>query len=277
MEIYCTAHKENDYLKQFYPNIKIVGCGIENTPANWLNAKLGDSINNNHYCYGDLVGQYWVWKNIIINELQKNKLIGFCQYRRYWLNSELNNKKNYYFSDLKEIILLKAPPGFEKYESFIASPFYFKRKFKDYLCDFNIFKLKISLKEQFIKTLGPNGFEIILSMLDNLNKKTKKEFLSYIENKNYLSPHNMYISTPKILDNFFNIIFPWYKSCESIVSKISNKMLIEQPRFFSWFNERFADFWFSSYTRSLSWPVGMFLENNNEIIQIGKIKKHINV
>ena len=50
----------------------------------------GDNISEKNYCYCELTGLYWAWKNLDYD------ILGLCHYRRYFSQSrfELNDKKH---------------------------------------------------------------------------------------------------------------------------------------------------------------------------------------
>ena len=56
--------------------------------------------------YGETTGMYWLWKNYF-EKTNADEWIGFCQYRRLWLN-DLYNKKHQLHSKSLYANLLKS-------------------------------------------------------------------------------------------------------------------------------------------------------------------------
>ena len=54
----------------------------------------GVNISSLNKYYAEMTGIYWVFKNKI-NDHSNDDWIGFCHYRRLWLNSILKKKKSF--------------------------------------------------------------------------------------------------------------------------------------------------------------------------------------
>ena len=64
--------------------------------------KTGDSIHEKNSHYGEYTFHYWIWKNYINNI--KTEWVGFCQYRKFFLDNKINSK-NINFDELKEAVI----------------------------------------------------------------------------------------------------------------------------------------------------------------------------
>ena len=270
LKLFCTSHKNVNYLNEFKDNINLVGCGPANFDNNWINSNTRINIQQKFNNYADLVGQYWVWKNYIKDHLNENIWVGISQYRRHWLNSTFEEKNKYDLKSLNKIILIESKKEWSKFDSVLTTPFIFKEKFFEKIKSFNFFKDKVTIKNQMFQSLGKILEYTYDEMLKKLPDSLGTEFDYYISNSNILSAHGMYISSPKILDTYMELIFNWFEECENIIEPESNIKLSNIPRFFQYFNERFSDFWFRKYTNFTTNPIGMYKINSNQITLIGK-------
>ena len=71
-----------------------VGLGKGFFSPEWLRDNEGENISNKNEYYGEYTFHYWFWKNRI-EQIENNTWIGFCAYRRFWLNkSTIISKPN---------------------------------------------------------------------------------------------------------------------------------------------------------------------------------------
>ena len=75
-----------------------VGLGDNQFDAEWIKDNLGDNISEKNKYYGEYSFHYWFWKNQL-KEIKENTWIGFCAYRRFWLNTNNNENQNIKFQD----------------------------------------------------------------------------------------------------------------------------------------------------------------------------------
>ena len=76
----------------FSKNIVPFGVGNGFFPDHWLSEKNGKNIIQLNKHYGEHSCIYWVWKNYL-NEFQDDDWIGFCHYRKFWLNRLYDKKQ----------------------------------------------------------------------------------------------------------------------------------------------------------------------------------------
>ena len=87
--IYCLTSKKYNLLKYLPSNIIPLGLGDNFYPNDFLNEKLGINISKHNKYLAEMTGIYWVYKNKI-NKFKNDDWIGFCHYRRFWLNDFYN-------------------------------------------------------------------------------------------------------------------------------------------------------------------------------------------
>ena len=88
---FCTSHKNIDYLDKFFPTVQMIGLGDAQFPKSWINSNKEINISNKFFSYADLVAHYYVWKNLL-HKYNDNQLIGFSQYRRFWLKYKITKE-----------------------------------------------------------------------------------------------------------------------------------------------------------------------------------------
>lgn len=276
LKIFSFSHKPVDYLDKLSLNIIPVGVGKNKFPSNWLNTNVGENINYKHFAYAEMAGQYWVWKNYILKNLNNDIWIGFSQYRRHWITSESFLDKIFYGSlgnfFIKTLIRRLGSSRTTFYSSYLRLIYqkYFHctvnppiniydlsrdilneapRVWNNYdvILTKPIF-LGESIKDQYCGTAQVHSScldEIISCMPLNM----QNDFNNYVQKNSNLSGHNMYIARPKVLNDYFYFLFNFYKKTEHIVNQKNNLKIIEIPRFFGHLSERISDFWFKNFKR----------------------------
>tara|TARA_B100001059_G_C17722941_1_gene521790 strand:- start:274 stop:1119 length:846 start_codon:yes stop_codon:yes gene_type:complete len=269
---YCTSHKKINYLDNF-ANLNLIACGEKKFDDKWEFINMEDNINKKFLSYGDLTAHYTIWKTFIKKKVDQKIWVGLCQYRRHWVNDNFDPKKKYSLKDLKEVILIDSKSSWKNYDAILTSPFVFKPKLLEKIKRLNFLINKVTIKQQMLESLGKDSEKIYEKILTKLPADIADKFDQHISKSNILSAHGMYISTPKILDEYMALSFDWYKNCENILDTNENIYLVKKPRFFQYLNERFSDFWFKNYTSFTTNSICMYQEKENKLSLIGK---HLN-
>lgn len=265
LEIYCVTNKRIKYLENF--EYKLAAVGLEKFPNNYMKSDYNENIFHKEQYYSELTFHYWFWKNKL--KKNKNKWIGFCQRRRFWINKELQNqqitKKNF-----NKIFLTKVQKEWKNYDSIICKPInvnnlkkmkIIKKGFSNILKNPSIFFDidKQNIKLHFDLHHGNGNLEKAINLLD---KKDKYDFHEYVISKTYYNPHIMFISKPEIIEKWFSTLFPWLKRCEKIFG-FQNLKGYETTRIYAYLAERYLSFWFKKYSHALEWPWSIY-ENNEK-------------
>ena len=184
INFFCTSHQNINYLDKFYPTIQMVGLGDSSLHKSWININNEINISNKFLSYADLIAQYYVWKNLLI-KYDDSQWIGFLQYRRFWLKHKIS--KEYPLDSIDNLILIEPDLTWEDYEAIIPAPFIFKKKIKELLKNFFLFKFFKNLdyikyytkvQKQFEDSLGSGGREIIADTIKLLSKDRKSTRLN---------------------------------------------------------------------------------------------------
>ena len=200
-----------------------------------------------------------MWKNKII-ENEKN-WIGFCQYRKFWVQNNYPIKYDN-LNQLNKNILKKIPFEINGYESILGKPLFvnqfrlskflknnFKTMIKRPYLFFN--KSKRTLKFHFDMMHGKGNLNKAIKLL---HKKDKDDFEEFVNNEVSFNPHNMFIcKSSEILNEYYCSVFPWLEKCESIfgfdLKGYGNK------RLYGFLAERYLSYWFKKYTKFTEFPI----------------------
>jgi len=269
MKIYCITHKPIKNIEK--TGLIPAGVGKNNFPPNYIIENSGDNIADKNFCYSETSFHYWIWKNLL-PKLNEDEWIGTCQYRRYFVKKEYEEKIKYdnrqqglyalnSVENLKSILQLEPEKEWYNYDVILCKPWnvsnvkkmkLIKRGFRSLLKDPSIFfnKNKQSIKLHFDMNHGHGNLEIATNLLP---EKDKKDFIDYVSTKTWLIGHCIFISkNKKIMDRFYNDLFSWLSNCEKIFGFKSNNY--DTKRIYSFLTERYMPFWFEKYAKVLTWP-----------------------
>jgi len=269
MKIYCITHKPIKNIEK--TGLIPAGVGKNSFPPNYIKENSGNNIADKNFCYSETSFHYWIWKNLL-PKLNEDEWIGTCQYRRYFVKKEYEEKIQYdnrqqglyalnSVENLKSILQLEPEKEWYNYDVILCKPWsvsnvkkmkLIKRGFRSLLKDPSIFfnKNKQSIKLHFDMNHGHGNLEIATNLLP---EKDKKDFIDYVSTKTWLIGHCIFISkNKKIMDRFYNDLFSWLSNCEKIFGFESNNY--DTKRIYSFLTERYMPFWFEKYAKVLTWP-----------------------
>jgi len=259
LDIYCVTNKKLDFLEK--TPFKLAAVGNENFSKDYIRCDSKDNIFYKEKYYSELTFHYWYWKNILPNE--KQKWVGFCQKRRFWITPDKNidgiNSNN-----LNDFLLTKIDEKLENYESFICEPIkisgakkikIIKRGWRNIIRDPSIIfdKKKENLSLHFDMHHGYQNLKKAINFLDEDNKY---DFFDYVKNRDFYNPHIMCISKPEILNKWFINLFEWLSRCENEFGydKLHG---YDTQRLYAYLAERYLSYWFKKYTnyKELPWAL----------------------
>lgn len=252
LKIYCMTIKDYDVLNKLPEYIIPFGLGENIYKNNWLNEKSGENINKMNKYFGEATGIYWIWKNELKN-FSKNDWIGFCQYRRLWLNKYFEKKQYNNFTSLYSNLLDVKNKIFLDTKSILIQPTYFQEQ---------------TLLSQFNKIYGDKIIENCVNLMSSFNEK--KEFMKYL-NLNSFSICNMFITKPEIFDNYCKSIFDWIFKCYDYCNK-NNLLDGNNARLPIFLIERYTSFWFHHHTK----PKYLSFARLGNFFLSNKINKYLN-
>ncbi len=234
-----------------------VGLGNSKFDSEWITDKSKENISDKNKFYGEYTFHYWFWKNEIKN-ISDNDWIGFCAYRRFWLNEKNNDNKNLKFKDR---ILNKVPKLWEDYQVILGDQIYV-----DNIKWTKILKYgKISLIKNPGAILKKNrnikfhfdmfhGNGVLDKAINVLNENDREDFRKFVNTNKSYNQGNMFICKSKeLIIKYYETIFSWLNECEKIFGFDLDGY--GKIRIYGFLAERFLPFWFNKYSKCLEWPI----------------------
>ena len=225
-----------------------VGLGNEKFPSYFLKDNEGENVSKKNLYYGEYTFHYWIWKNHLKNI--KTEWVGFCQYRKFFVKETVSNN-DLSFENLKKISINSIDQNDLNYQCILGKKFsvenfklskIIKNHLKEFLLNPKlIFNKKFrSLKFHFDLFHGKGNLDLAINQLDD---KNKNDFRNYMNKNTAFNPHNMFICKREILEEYYNVIFPWLEKCEKIFG-FDNLNSYGTKRIYGFLAERFLSFWF---------------------------------
>ena len=254
MKIYCLDINNKNYSKIKKLNYIPVGLGEDKFNNNWIRDNSGENISNKNPFYGEYTFHYWLWKNQL-DDIKDGEWLGFCAYRRFWTNKinkfEINNLDDF---------LINIPEEWKNYQIIIGQDIYLnwkvskmiKHGLKSIMMNPKlIFKKNWNIKYHFDSFHGYGNLDLAIDLLD---KKDKEDFRKFTRTRNSYNRSSMFFCYfKKIMDQYYNTVFPWMKRCEEIFGFDSREYGLK--RIYGFLIERFQSYWFQKYTNPLIWPI----------------------
>ena len=267
LHIFNVTNKADPLLDDIF--CEPAGVGPNDFPAHYLNSKIGENIAHKDPYYAEYVFNYWFWKNKLM-DYDENSWLGFCQYRRYWLKENYDQNLVITRKNLKDNALRSIPSIWSNYDAVVAKRTYvssprfmklLKRGFRNIIRDPSIIidKKKQNLKLHFDMS---HGYGKLDKAIDLLNKKERDDFREYVNKYTYFNPNHMFISHPKIINEWFKSVFDWFLKCEEIF--IFKNLTGYEKRFYGFLGERYLSYWFNKYTNTIEWPWAFVDMNKGE-------------
>ena len=263
MKIFCLSIYNENYSFFKKNNLISVNLGKNNFGENWLNDKFENDISHKNENFGEYTFHYRLWKDLSLN-VKDHKWIGFCTYRRFWINKNSLVPQN--MTELSNSILKEVPIEWDGYDCILADPIYLgkqkvmkllKNNFKYILKKPSLLINKCTIKDQFYLNHGSYFLDEAIKLL---NDDEKYKFQDYL-NRNEFNPHNLFIcKNIFLLNSFYVKIFDWLFKCEDIFKKFELDTY-GKKRIYGFLAERYLPFWFEQNCRTLNWPY-IFFDTN---------------
>lgn len=257
IKMYCLSLNDSHFSKIKKLNYTPAGLGSDNFSNLWMRDNTGINISNKNPFYGENTFHYWIWKNDLLRGIDY-EWIGFCHYRRFWVNPVFQNKK---FSLLKDS-LQDPPKEWKDFEVVLGNEYFVNKKKlskifkhgKKYLIKnpFFFFTNKITLKVHFDMYHGHGNLDKAIDLLDNHDQN---DFRKFVNSEISFNPFNMFLCrSSKILEQYYNSVFPWLEKCEEIFGFDQNKNY-GTIRIYAFLAERYLSYWFKKNTKFICWPI----------------------
>ena len=259
LKMFCITLEDKHFEKIKYLNYLPVGLGENITVKGFIRDNTDHNISNKNSFYGEYTFHYWLWKNKIL-EKEKN-WIGFCQYRKYWINKK-DIDEYHTIDQINDRLLKFIPENLNDYESILGDEIsinqfrlskFIKKNFftmiKDPSLIFNPNKRTIKFHFDMMHGKGNLG-----KAIEFMDKKDQSDFREFVNTEVSFNPHNMFIcKSYKILDDYYSSIFPWLIECEKHFGL--NLEGYGLKRIYGFLAERYMSFWFKKYTKYKTLPI----------------------
>ena len=256
VKFYCVTNKLVNFISN--ENYNLAWVGKDNPPSNYIQCNHKDNIFYKEKNYSELTFHYWYWKNLL-NLEKENQWIGFCQRRRYWIKDmvkdivSIDNINNYLLTNLDDHLT--------HYESFICNPVKISGAKKTKLLKRgwrNILKQPLLLFNDNLQNIEVHfdmhhGYGNLKKAIKLLDKNDRDDFSEFVKTNNDFNPHIMFISKKKIINKWFEALFPWLERCEKEFG-FKNLNGYDTTRIYAYLSERYLSFWFKKYTKFKSHP-----------------------
>lgn len=265
LDIYCVTNKRIRFLEN--SSYKLCSVGKNFSHENYQKSDIKQNIFDKEKYYSELTFHYWYWKNLLDLETD-DQWIGFCQKRRYWIKTNLNESIN--INNINDYLLTDLKEEWIDYDSLICDPIkisgaktikLIKRGWR------NILKKPSILFQDKLQNISlhfdmHHGYGNLDKAIELLDLNDRNDFSEYVKSNNYFNPHIMFIAKKKIIQKWFSALFPWLKRCEDRFG-FENLKGYETTRIYAFLSERYLSFWFKKYTNFKEHP-WVFLNVNNE-------------
>jgi len=258
MKMFCITLKPEHLSLIKNLNYLPVGLGNEKFSEEWYQDKVGFNISHKNPYYGEYTFHYWLWKN---NNINLDSWIGFCQYRKFWINPNSEVKLES-IEDFKGSILKNIPNEFDNFDVILVDEIFvnkfrfskfIKHNFKKMIKAPHLFffKTKRTIKFQFDMWHGEGNLDEAIKKLPISEKNDFKEF---VNTKVSFNPQNMFICKDKNkLFSYYESLFPWLQECEKIFGfKMTNDYGLK--RIYGFLAERYCSYWFKKYAKVTTLP-----------------------
>ena len=236
-----------------------VGLGDKIFSSDCFTDKKGENISTKNPFYGEYTFHYWLWKNYL-DQIQTD-WVGFCQYRKFFVVNEVDEKK-LKFEELQKHIIKKINNDYDEFDcilgkKFTVENFKISKIFKNHLLEFLkkpsllFVKKNRNLKFHFDLFHGKGNLDAAIAELDG---NDKNDFKNFMQSKTSFNPHNMFICRKNILKGYYETIFPWLEKCENIFG-FQNLDGYGLQRIYGFLAERFLSYWFNKNYRVKELPI----------------------
>ena len=267
LKMYCMCL--NDHLLENVKKLNYfpVGLGSNTFSDEWMRDNTGKNISKKNRYYGEHSFYYWFWQNLL-PKIDDGTWIGFCGYRHHWSSNNLMhsdnitkivNKNNFH-----SMILQTVPHEWKNYEIILGEEIYInkwklskivKRGYKVLLKNpFAFRKKNQNIKLQFDVFHGNGSLDKAIDLLD---ESEREDFRNFSKTRASYNRQNIFICrSKKLMNNYFQSIFPWLERCEKIFGFDLHGY--GETRIYGFLAERYMAYWFNKYSKPLSWPIFFF-------------------
>ena len=266
LKMFCLDLHDKDFDKISSLGYIPVGLGEGNFNKQWMRDNTGENISYKNKKYGEYTFHYWFWKNML-GKIEENTWIGFCAYRRLWSQNKDNQMITSKRDVLKEVpnrwsnnsVILGQPIHMDGWTSMKLVKHGLKSLFSNPKF---ILKKNRNLKFHFDSYHGHGNLDKAIDLLDT---KEKEDFREFMNENNSFNRGNMFIcNSKKMINNYYESIFPWLERCEKIFG-LDIKNEYGSDRIYGFLAERYLSYWFNKYANVIVWPIIFYDISKNDL------------
>jgi len=264
LKIFCISLSNEHLFTIKNQNYIPVGLGEDSFSADWIRDNTGNNISTKNKHYGEYTFHYWFWKNML-NDIEDNTWIGFCQYRKFWKKNNDEKESNIKINNenLKNFILQDVPSKWNNYNTVLVKPM-FVNSFK--LMKFIKYGMSTIIKKPSV-LLNKNkrnikfhfdifhGYGNLENAINLLEEEDRNDFYNFVTSNVSFNPQNMLIcKSKKLLNNYYNSVFKWLFKCEELFG-FKNLSGYGKIRIYGFLAERYMSYWFNKNANPINWPI----------------------
>ena len=258
LKMYCFSLSSSNLEKIKKINYIPVGLGKEKFDNNWLTDNTNDNISNKNSWYGENTFYYWLWKNNLEENFNTDWL-GFCHYRRFWLNKREEEKNQ----DFQKSIIQEASKEWENYDVVLRDEVFvngtkfskvLKHGKKQLLSNPFVFfsKKTMTVKVHYDMYHGFGEMDKAIELLDNENRE---DFRKWVNTAQSFNANNVFICrSSKLYNDYCKTLFKWLQKCETIFGFDPHRSY-SRIRVYAFLSERFLSYWFKKNSNYKLWPM----------------------
>ena len=258
LKMYCISMSNSHLGKIKKLNYIPVGLGDGKFDKEWVRDNTLENISQKNSWYGENTFYYWLWKNNLKENFDK-EWVGFCHYRRFWLKD--SKKKEY--KDFKQSILQEVPDEWNNYEVVLRDEVFVNgTKFSKVLKHGKMQLLKnpfvfLSKKKMTVKVHYDmyHGYGEMDKAIELLDRENREDFRNWVNTAVSFNANNVFICKSAALYNdYCKSLFQWLEKCESVFGFDPNRPY-SRIRVYAFLAERYLSYWFKKNSNYILWPM----------------------
>ena len=174
LEMFCLSLKPEHLSLIKKLNYTPVGLGEAHFSKEWRQDRDGENIASKNQNYGEYTFHYWLWKNYL--DKINSDWIGFCQYRKFFVNKKIDEKM-ITFDLLNHSVIKSIPSELDIYDCILGEKSsvdnyrfkFFKKNFIKIALSPSVifFRKKRNIKFHFDVFHGEGNLDLAIDLLEN--------------------------------------------------------------------------------------------------------------
>jgi len=235
VKIFCFYHKSSTVFKTDVIEPMQNGANNSKYILDMIKDNTGDHISDKNLNYGELTGQYWVWKNYL-KENADVEYIGFCHYRRFLDFSKKAKGKACFSNQIYESDFLNY------IQDYTEDKIYPIIKDYDVILPEQHFLSEDTIYNQFVQEHSANEMEILIDIIKN----DYPEYVDVMNNFLYKGNFGYFCLNFVMKKSFFEEYMEWVFDLASKIEARADLSVFKEYkniRMLAFLIERFFNVW----------------------------------